>query len=165
MTAKLDAIDKAIIHLTQSGLPLTAHPYAHIAEQLNISETEVMSRLEAMLENKMIRRIAAVPNHYKIGYVANGMSVWNIADNKIDTVGQKVGALPFVSHCYERPRYPGVWDYNLFAMVHGHTKEEVEALVEEISQLLADDNLGHTILFSEKILKKTGIRLKKQAKT
>lgn len=160
MTRKLDDIDNQLIRLTQSGLPLITHPYADIANQLNISEEEVMLRLQAMLDNKMIRRIAAVPNHYKIGYVANGMSVWNIADEKISTLGQKVGDLPFVSHCYQRPRYPGIWDYNLFAMVHAHTHTEVEQRVEEISQLLGGDNLGHDILFSEKILKKTGIRLK-----
>ena len=74
-----------------------------------------------MLESGVIRRIGAVPNHYALGYKANGMTVWDVADERIDELGERVGALDFVSHCYQRPRHLPDWPYNLFAMVHGQT--------------------------------------------
>ena len=76
-----------------------------------------------------------------------------------DEVGPRVGALPFVSHCYRRPRQPPLWPYNLFAMVHGRGKDEVEEKVAAIARLLGPDDRGHAVLYSTRILKKTGLRL------
>ena len=64
-----------------------------------------------------------------------------------------------VSHCYLRPRHPPHWPYNLFAMVHGHCRKEVEAQVERISEILAGRQRAHDVLYSKRILKKTGMRL------
>ena len=64
----MDAIDRQIIQATQAGLPLVAEPYQAVAEQLGISADEVMQRVTAMQNSGVIRRIGAVPNHYKIGY-------------------------------------------------------------------------------------------------
>jgi DNA-binding Lrp family transcriptional regulator len=86
------------------------------------------------------------------------MTVWNVPDEKISTLGQQVGALPFVSHCYHRPRNLPDWPYNLFAMVHAKTHEHAMGLVEQIAALLGGDNHGHDVLFSTRILKKTGVR-------
>ena len=152
-------IEKEIIRLTQAGLPLTKQPYLEIARQLGVTESEVLDCIQTMKNNNIIRRIAAVPNHYKIGYVANGMSVWNIPDKKIPDYGNQIGQLDFVSHCYQRPRHPQVWDYNLFAMIHAHNRAEVHQLAKRIADLLGDDNLGYEILFSKRILKKTGLRI------
>jgi hypothetical protein len=89
---------------TQSGLPLVARPYHQLAGQLGIEPQEVMARMTRMLDCGIIRRIGAVPNHYAIGYTANGMSVWDVPDERIDELGARVGALDFVTHCYHRPR-------------------------------------------------------------
>jgi hypothetical protein len=70
-----------------------------------------------------------------------------------------VGALQFVTHCYERPRHLPLWPYNLFAMVHGHAREEVLDKVEEIRTLIGPAQRGHDVLFSKRILKKTGLRI------
>ena len=118
-----------------------------------------MDRLERLQVAGAIRRIAAVPNHYALGYRANGMSVWDVDDAAVDRLGRKVGALDFVSHCYRRPRRLPDWPFNLFAMVHGHTRGEVEDLVEEIAALLGEAARRHEILYSTAILKKTGLRL------
>lgn len=151
-------IDLKIMRATQAGLPLVSQPYHVVAEQLNLPAELVMPRFQAMLENGAIRRIGAVPNHYKLGYVLNGMTVWNVPDEKIDGLGAKVGNLPFVSHCYHRPRHLPDWHYNLFAMVHGKSESEVKQQIEQIAALLGEFNLGSDVLFSTKILKKTGFR-------
>ena len=108
----------------------------------------------------MVRRIAAVPNHYRLGYVANGMSVWDVEDAEVDRLGALIGSQPAVSHCYRRPRKAGVWRYNLFAMLHGHTREEVLAQAEQVAALLGPARRAHDVLFSSAILKKTGLRLR-----
>jgi len=155
----LDATDRALIVATQGGLPLVSRPYDHVAAQLGIEAAEVKARLARLLDTGVIRRIGAVPNHYALGYVANGMTVWDVADERIDALGEAVGALPFVTHCYHRPRHLPDWPYNLFAMVHAHDRAEVPQLVERIAAVLGDAVRVHDVLFSTKILKKTGLRL------
>jgi DNA-binding Lrp family transcriptional regulator len=155
----LDSTDRALIKATQAGLPLTSRPFATVGKRIGISEREVMDRLERMQVAGAVRRIAAVPNHYALGYGANGMSVWDVEDDDVDRLGRKVGALPFVSHCYRRPRRPPDWPHNLFAMVHGKSRSDVENEVEEIASLLGESARSHEILYSTKILKKTGLRL------
>jgi DNA-binding Lrp family transcriptional regulator len=157
--APLDEIDRCIVLATQSGLQLEPQPYHEVARQVGISPEEVMARMRRMLETGMIRRIGAVPNHYALGYKANGMTVWDVPDEKVDELGERVGALDFVSHCYHRPRHLPDWPYNFFAMVHGHDRGEVEEQVRRIAELLGDADRGHEILYSTRILKKTGLRI------
>lgn len=151
-------MDLKIMRATQAGLPLVSKPYHAVAEELNLPVDIVMARFEAMQKSGVIRRIGAVPNHYKLGYKFNGMTVWNVPDEKVDLLGEIIGNLPFVSHCYHRPRHLPDWKYNLFAMVHGKTKIDVNQQIEQISVLLGDFNLGNDVLYSTKILKKTGFR-------
>jgi len=157
--AALDAVDRRIVLATQAGLPLVARPYHALAAQLGLAPGEVMARLQAMIARGAIRRIAAVPNHYALGFGANGMSVWDVDDAAVATLGPRVGALGFVTHCYRRPRRPPQWRYNLFAMVHAGTRAEVESRVAEIGALLGSASRAHEVLYSSRILKKTGLRL------
>ena len=155
----LDAIDRRLIVATQGGLPRVPRPYDAIGGDLGIGGDEVIARLRRMLDNGVIRRIGAVPNHYAIGYTANGMSVWDVDDARIDELGARVGTLEFVTHCYRRPRRLPDWPYNLFAMVHSQNREEVAARVAEIAALLGAACRAHDILYSTAILKKTGLRI------
>jgi len=155
----LDAIDRHIVRATQDGLPLVSRPYRMVGAAVGISEAEAMRRVSAMQQAGVIRRIGAVPNHYALGVHANGMSVWDLDDRRTEILGRRVGALDFVSHCYLRPRRPPVWRYNLFAMVHGRSREEVENMVSAIAKLLGDSCRAHEVLYSTRILKKSGLRL------
>ena len=154
-----DDVDRRIVQATQAGLPLTPRPYHAVAEQLGLSPETVLARLAAMQENGMIRRVGVVPNHYALGYTANGMTVWDVADDRVDELGEAVGRLTFVSHCYRRPRRLPLWPYNLFAMVHARSREQAEADARQIAALLGDACRKSDILFSSRILKKTGLRL------
>ena len=155
----IDSLDRALIVATQGGLPLVSRPYDALGAQLDISGEEVRTRLSSMLETGVIRRIGAVPNHYALGYVANGMTVWDVDDAQIHVLGEAVGKLPFVTHCYQRPRHMPDWPYNLFAMVHGHDRADVLREADLIAELLGDAARARDILFSSKILKKTGLRI------
>ncbi|MDR2155188.1 MAG: Lrp/AsnC family transcriptional regulator [Burkholderiaceae bacterium] len=145
---------------TQAGLPLAQRPYDTVAALLTVSAQQVRERLAELLAAGVVRRIAAVPNHYRLGYNANGMTVWDVDDAEVDRLGELIGSQPAVSHCYRRPRKPGIWRYNLFAMLHGHTRAEVLTQAEAVAALLGPACHAHEVLFSSAILKKTGLRLR-----
>ena len=134
MTAPIDATDRALIAATQAGLPLVPRPYHTIAEAVGLTPEEVMTRLQRMLDAGVIRRIGAVPNHYALGLAHNAMTVWDVEDAAVADLGRKIGALPFVTHCYQRPRHPPIWPFNLFAMVHGRSAAEVEEKITVIAE-------------------------------
>ena len=156
----LTDFDRQLIAATQAGMPLVPRPYEAVAAVLGATSAAVRARLGELLAAGVVRRIAAVPNHYRLGYVANGMSVWDVDDSDVDRLGALIGSQPAVSHCYRRPRKAGVWRYNLFAMLHGHTREEVLAQAEQVAALLGPARRAHDVLFSSAILKKTGLRLR-----
>ena len=121
----------------------------------------MLARFRFLQEAGIVRRIAAAPNHYKLGLSANGMTVWDIADEDAEAVGTTVGRLEFVTHCYLRPRSLPDWPYNLFAMVHAGSRAEVEAKRAEIAEIAGARCRASDILYSTRILKKTGVRLGK----
>lgn len=158
-----DEVDRRIIVATQGGLPLVPQPWDDVAGRVGIPVDELLARMQALLDRGVIRRIGAVPNHYAIGYTANGMSVWDIADERVDAVGDFVGALDAVTHCYRRPRRLPAWPYNLFAMVHGRSRDAVERQIDGIAARIEarfpGACRGRDVLFSSVILKKTGLRI------
>ena len=156
----LDDFDRALMAATRGGAPLVPRPYDAVGDRLGVSGQQVRERLAQMLESGLIRRIGAVPNHYRLGFTANGMSVWDVDDAPVDALGERIGQLPGVSHCYRRPRRLPTWPYNLFAMLHGRTRAEVEQQAVQLRELLGTACRGHDILYSTAILKKTGLRLK-----
>ena len=158
MTA-LAAGDRKLIEATQAGLPIVERPFAEIAAQLVTSEADVIDGFGRLWESGVLRRIAAAPNHYALGMTANGMSVWDVDDLHVSDLGLQIGALDFVTHCYRRPRALPQWPYNLFAMVHGSSRDEVEAKRRHIADLLGEACQRSDILYSTRILKKTGLRL------
>jgi len=147
-----------LVQLTEAGLPLVEDPWAWLAERLGISVEASLELLQRLQTEGAIRRIAAVPNHYRLGYRHNGMTVWDVDDTEIAGLGPLIGAQPFVSHCYRRPRQDG-WRYNLFAMVHGRSAEEIAVYRSEIRQLLGSACRAEEMLVSSRILKKTGLRV------
>ncbi|MDR0273966.1 MAG: Lrp/AsnC family transcriptional regulator [Burkholderiaceae bacterium] len=151
--------DHALIRAAQAGLPLLPAPYQALAERLGSTEQAVIACLASMRARGLLRRIGAVPQHYRLGWRANAMTVWDVADAQADALGERIGALPFVSHCYRRPRHRPEWPYNLFAMVHARTREEAAPLIAEIAQELGSVCRGSDVLWSTRVLKKTGLRI------
>jgi DNA-binding Lrp family transcriptional regulator len=155
----MNAFDRVLVKATQGGLALVPEPYEQIARELGVSQEDVLAGLRRMLADGRIRRIGAVPNHYALGYSANAMSVWDVADEAVDELGRRIGALPFVTHCYRRPRRPPDWPYNLFAMVHGRSRTDSAEKIELIRAALGPSLRTDDVLYSTRILKKTGLRI------
>ncbi len=151
--------ERKIIAATQAGLPLVSKPYELIAKQLESDVKNIMNSFDSLLNNATMRRIGAVPNHYKLGLRGNGMTVWDVPDELVNEIGEKIGSMDFVSHCYQRPRHLPDWPYNLCAMVHGSDKEKAFQKLEEMEAELYPYNFRHDVLFSSAILKKSGLRI------
>jgi len=150
--------ERELLLIVQEGLPLVPEPYADIASRLGAAEEQVIETLRSLLARGVIKRLAAVPNHYALGVTANGMSVWDVPDERVSELGERLGQRTEVTHCYRRPRRQA-WPYNLFAMVHGYSRDEMDGKVARIAEILAGAVHGHAVLGSTRILKKTGLRI------
>nr|WP_208288692.1 Lrp/AsnC family transcriptional regulator [Halobacterium sp. R2-5] len=163
----LTPAERDLVIEVQDGLPVVETPYQAVAEEIGHDTDWVVQTLRRFNEEEKVRRVGVIPNHYSLGYTENGMTVWDVPDDVVDEVGPAVASLDFVTHCYQRPRHDGVWDYNFFAMTHGRTDEESQRRVQQVRDVMDEywdvgDGDWDT-LFSTRILKKTGIRLAERA--
>ena len=145
-----------LIEVIQSGLPLVARPYQEIAERLGWSEQLVIEKLKTMVDGGIIKRLGIVVRHHELGYRANAMVVWDVADNQVDKIGQQLGMQDCVTLCYQRPRMLPEWPYNLFCMVHGRSREEVLECIDTMTEGLNLEKTPHTVLFSGRRFKQRG---------
>ena len=152
----LDVQDYALIAAIQDGLPLVARPYADIGSIAGLSETEVLDRLEHLLNQDIIKRFGIVVRHHELGFRANAMVVWNIPDERIDEFGRCIGASGLVNLCYQRPRRLPDWPYNLFAMIHGKDRTAVLERLELMREQCGLKDFEHEVLFSKQRFKQTG---------
>ncbi len=152
----MDQTDILLLRATQDGIPVAPEPFKQIGAALGLTEEEVLSKLNNLIKEGVIRRFGASIGHRAIGITANAMCTWNVPDEKVEEVGAIMAGFPEVTHCYERPRYPD-WKYNLFTMIHAYSREECEKIAREIS--ISTGIKDYSILFSEKEFKKTGVRL------
>jgi DNA-binding Lrp family transcriptional regulator len=163
----LTARERALLIATQAGLPCVVEPFRTVAAYLGWRETEVIETFSALMARGVVRRLGVAVNHYALGYRANAMCVWDVADAAVDAVGAWLAATGAVSHCYRRPRHLPHWRFNLFAMLHGRTQDEVEAqrarLIEACHQRFPQALTAHDALYSTRILKKSGVRLRPTA--
>jgi DNA-binding Lrp family transcriptional regulator len=127
------AADIPFVRALQQDLALVPRPFAHAAGQLGMSEDALLDRARELIAAGILRRFGAVLRHWRVGYIANGMACWIVPEVRIEEVGRRAAEFPAVSHCYQRLAHPPRWSYTLFAMIHGETKDDVEATVAQIA--------------------------------
>ncbi|MCP3688528.1 MAG: Lrp/AsnC family transcriptional regulator [Gammaproteobacteria bacterium] len=155
--------EAALVGILSQGLPLVKQPYNAIAQQLGCSESHVIDCIKHLSQRGDIKRFGVVVRHRKLGYQANAMVVWNVADADISEVGRSIGKYDFVTLCYQRPRRLPDWPYNLFCMIHGRNHGEVRQQVEFLVEQCALTDIQHEILFSKRCFKQRGASYSWQA--
>ena len=150
----LDSIDRKILVALQGDLDDSPEPYAGIASDVNISETEVIRRIKRMQEDGIIRRIGAMIRHIEAGIGFNGMIVWKVEPARIEEAGRLMAGFPEVTHCYERPPF-GEKGGTLFTMVHASSESGCLDIVRLMSEKTGVKE--YEILFSERELKKVSM--------
>ncbi len=154
----LNESDRTVIAALEDGLALEPRPYGAIAMAAGLTEGEVVERLDRMIEAGAIRRFGVIVRHHELGYRANAMVVWDVPDEVVALVGRQLARLPYITLCYQRPRRPPIWPYNLFCMIHGRDREAVERQVDEATCAAGLDGLPRDILFSKRRFKQRGAR-------
>ena len=146
--------DKNFIRHLQKDLEIVDEPFLEYSKSLGMSVDEIFLKLKEYEEIGVLRRFAAILRHRDAGFTANGMIVWQVPDDKIESVGEKLGAFPQVSHCYQRPTYPD-WPYNVFSMIHCKSIDEANVMAGQIEEQI--DVHDYKILFSSREFKKTRV--------
>lgn len=151
----LTSLDKRVIARLQEDLPLTRTPYADLAKELGMTEDELLSRLQWFKETVMLRRVGAVLSHRRAGYTGNVLCAWRVPADQVEEAGRLMASFPQASHVYQRPVYPD-WPYNIYTMIHGRSRQECEAVVEEIAQKTGIKE--YALLYSVKEFKKSSMK-------
>ena len=154
----VDTADRALLAAVGDGLPLVPRPYAAIGEALGLSEDAVLDGLRRLRASGVISRLGIVVRHHELGWRANAMTVWDVADDRVAQAGSVLRDLPFVTLCYRRPRRPPAWPYNLFSMIHGRDRWTVLDQVEEATRAAGLDGVPRDVLFSLRRFKQRGAR-------
>ena len=144
-----------IVKLLQNDIEIKSEPFEDIINELNISYDKFFVIVDELLKSGIMRRFASILNHRRAGFNANAMVVWNIDEENGEEIGKVAASFSAVSHCYLRPKYKN-WQYNLFTMIHGKTKEDTNAVIKEIENEITSKS--HMPLYSSREFKK--IRLK-----
>ncbi len=154
-----------LIEAIQGGLPLVERPYQALAKQLELGEAEVIEKLKQLISSGAIKRFGVVVRHHEVGYRANAMVVWDVPDNEIDQIGQRLGEIDCVTLCYQRPRMQPRWPYNLFCMIHGQNREEVLSCIAQLRSQHGLESVQYDILFSGKRFKQRGAHYRRKSET
>ena len=152
----IDTVDYQLIKVMQKGLPLVSRPYASIAQTLELSEIEVISRLAKLKQQGLIKRLGVIVNHRRLGYHANAMVVFDIPNAEVKKIGEQVSQFNFVNLCYLRPRHPNIWSYNLYCMIHGKTRDKVLQQLEQLIESCTLKEFDYEVLFSRQCFKQRG---------
>ena len=166
-TAELLSADQLqkLREILECGLPHVAQPYLVIAEKISATEAQVLAQIEHWQTDGLVKRFGLVVKHRQLGYKANAMVVWNIADEHVDRVAAMFSSCPEVSLCYRRPRRLPHWPYNLFCMIHGTDRSIVLAQIDAMVEKFSLQDIEKDILFSFKAYKQQGARYGKKGLT
>lgn len=125
---ELDDTDKLILNRIQSDFPITSRPYLAVADELNLTEKEVLHRVSRLKKTGIIRRIGGnfVPG--KLGYVST-LCAASVPTNRIDQFAEVVNRYPGVTHNYQRDNKYNVW----FTFI-APSMEEIQENLNQISQ-------------------------------
>lgn len=153
--ATVSELDKKIIKALQGDFPLVAEPYQVLAEQAGVSKELFLKRVKVLEAEQKIRKMGAVLRHREVGFSANVLVAWEVPNDRLDEVAKQMAKNPAVSHCYDRNTAPD-WPYNLYTMVHGHSREECEKIAAELGEEVQITK--RVMLYSKKEWKKTAMQ-------
>jgi len=155
---ELESLDRSVVASIQDGIPVVSQPFEALGGNHGLPPRLLMERVESMLETGVIKRFGIVVDHRRLGFTANAMVVWNVADMSVNEVARGLCGYAEITLCYRRPRRPPAWPYNLFCMIHGRSKSRVLARLETITANEGLQDIPREVLFSRRQFKQRGAR-------
>ena len=148
----LNESEKILLAALQNGLPLVSQPFG----ELGVPQEFALATIARWCQQGVIKRFGVIVRHHELGFNANAMVVWDVPDAEVSDVGRRIAASGRVTLCYRRPRHMPHWPYNLFCMIHGKDRAEVEARIIALAGVCGIDQYVHTTLFSQRRFKQRG---------
>jgi len=148
----LDPLDRHLLAELESGLPLVKEPYEEIGKRLDLTGNEVLERIRNLKEAGIIRKFRARINQRRVGISANALVAWKCKDSLQGHRGFLLASFPCVTHCYERLPVPGRWEYTIYTVHHGYSRDAVLAEIRTLA-----DHIGvhdYVVLFSTEEFKR-----------
>jgi DNA-binding Lrp family transcriptional regulator len=141
----------------ERGLPLMRWPFEALGRTCDMRECEVLRVLDTWCHDGTLRRLGVIVRHHELGWTQNAMTVFAVPDDDIERAGNALCRHAGITLCYQRAPGPG-WPYNLYCMVHGRSRSDVEAIVATAARRAGLTAVPHEILFSGRRFKQTGSR-------
>ncbi len=125
----MDDLDKAIINRLQQDFPVCESPYSQVAQQLGVTETVLLERLKALLEQGVLTRFGPMYHAEKMG---GGLTLAAIEapEQRFDEVAAKVNAFVEVAHNYQRRHRLNMW-----FVLATERPEQIQEVLDEISRV------------------------------
>jgi DNA-binding Lrp family transcriptional regulator len=160
----LDPLDLHLLSELENGLPLVKEPYQEIGKRLNLTEKEVMRRIRKLQAAGIIRKFRARINQRRVGISANALVAWKRAESLNGDMGSLLASFPCVTHCYERLPVPGRWEYTVYTVHHGYSRD---AVLAEIGTLAGHIGVhDYVVLFSTEEFKRVpNVRIRENGST
>lgn len=130
----MDPRDLQVLAALEDGLPLIPDPYGEIGGRIGMTGEEVLTRVRRLQDGGIIRRFRARINQRLLGITANALVAWDCNGKQAGEAGALLASFPCVTHCYERMPVPGRWEYPLYTVHHGFSREEVEGEVRLLAE-------------------------------
>ena len=106
--APLDVVDRQLINALQGDFPLVPEPYREVAAALGLTEVEVLRRLDALLERRVLTRFGPMFQIERAGG-AFVLAAMKVPEPDFDHVAAQVNAFPEVAHNYRREHALNMW--------------------------------------------------------
>lgn len=129
---RLNKNQKLVLSKLQDDLALVAKPFEFIRSDI-LNEEGVLKIITDLVDKGVIRRIAGVVDHRKLGFTANVLFACKVPQDRVVVTGKRLANLSAVSHCYERQTFEG-WPYNLFAMMHGRSMGDIQRVIAKFTK-------------------------------
>lgn len=149
--------DADLLAAIEDGIPLVPQPFATVAAALGLPESEVLARLSTLAAAGVVKRFGVVVRHHAVGYRANAMAVWDVAEGAASALGRRFAEVPDVTLAYRRRRAAD-WPFNLYCMVHAKRREEALAVVTALDAMAGPAARDRAVLFSSRCFKQRGAR-------
>jgi DNA-binding Lrp family transcriptional regulator len=129
---QMDRIDRAVINAFQGGFPVVERPFGAAATALqdrsiDITEDELLARVQTLDEDGVLTRFGALVNAEEIGGTATLVALC-APEDRFDEIAEQVNAHREVAHNYER-EHPHL---NMWFVVSVADADRVERVLGDI---------------------------------
>jgi DNA-binding Lrp family transcriptional regulator len=131
-TVELDENQKLILSKLQRDLDITEEPFAFLCSD-GLQGKDVLRIIRQLIDKGVVRRIAAVVDHRKLGFESSVLFACEVPQNRVIEAGKSLARFTIVSHCYQRKTFEG-WPYNLFAMMHGRNISWINRVINKFTE-------------------------------